>query len=362
MPRKIKVPTRVGDGVHKHDDSQFLLGPVENSVGGGVQEPSGIHSTNGPSPTETNAEGGSKHAVNAKVDMARPSAPDVPALCKALQDLQVSRRFLIASRIRQTNACGAMIRVAFGFTGALDESERAKIKKRSASIVSAYFAGKPLAGEDAEIVEAFAVDLDAVAQALKPMLAREAAVVKEMEALAKRLPAYSWVEGVRGFGARALAVLIGETGDLFNYPNFRMVWKRLGLAPFDGLAASNWKRSDRRPRALAAEEWINLGYKPGRRAEMHALIADPMSKHQLESAEKSGTEFGASRGLYGKVYVARREQSALAHPDWTKGHARDDALRIMTKKLISDLWSEWRGSSPILEAKMPVAPAELLAE
>jgi hypothetical protein len=64
-------------------------------------------------------------------------------------------------------------------------------------------------------------------------------------------------------------------------------------------------------------------------------------KHQLKAAKKSDTEFGKPKGPYGHVYVARREKMKLAHPDRPKAHAKADAMRIMTKALVADLWMAW---------------------
>jgi hypothetical protein len=47
-------------------------------------------------------------------------------------------------------------------------------------------------------------------------------------------------------------------------------------------------------------------------------------------------------GPYRLAYDARRVRTSETHADWTKLHSHNDALRIMTKKLIADLWSAWR--------------------
>lgn len=277
-------------------------------------------------------------------------ANDLSVICSTLQELQTSRRFLIGLRVKQTNACGALIRRGLGFSPDLTEAQRDKIGKRATGIVSAFFAGKELLGDDLEVASAYRSDLTAVAAALKPLLDQEAKTIKEMVLRARDLPVAEWADGILGFGEKALAVVVGEAGDLSNYPHPRMLWKRLGLAPYDGAAGSTWRSPARRSRALDSEEWTTIGYKPSRRAEIHAFIGDPMSKHQLASAERSGTEFGSPKGPYGAVYVARRGKTKIDHPDWTLAHARADALRLMTKALISDLWSEWRGSTASMKA------------
>lgn len=43
---------------------------------------------------------------------------------------------------------------------------------------------------------------------------------------------------------------------------------------------------------------------------------------------------------YRAVYDTRREHTATTHPDWTLGHSYNDALRIVSKALLRDMWIE----------------------
>lgn len=43
---------------------------------------------------------------------------------------------------------------------------------------------------------------------------------------------------------------------------------------------------------------------------------------------------------YRDVYLARREHTAVTHPDWTPGHSHNDALRVTSKAVLRDLWRE----------------------
>lgn len=45
---------------------------------------------------------------------------------------------------------------------------------------------------------------------------------------------------------------------------------------------------------------------------------------------------------YRAVYLARREHTAVTHPDWTAGHSNNDGLRIASKEILKDLWRESR--------------------
>jgi hypothetical protein len=289
------------------------------------------------------------------------------AICAALQELQVRRKFCIKLSIKMTNAAGALVRRALDFDPNEAEEKREAVKARAAKIAGAVFAGKPLADKDAEIAELFAAEFAMIGAALKPVEIRRNEIERDMRKLARRLPAYDFVKGIKGFGDIGFAVLVGETGDLSAYPKdqnkrgYDCLWKRLGLAAYEGKAYSTWRKSG----GLSADQWTAAGYNPARRAEAHACIAEPMAKHQLESAEKSGTAFGRPVGPYGEVYVRRRERTAETHPDWSKAHARDDALRVMTKAVVRDLWKHWtREQSPNTDAARPlhVARADLASD
>lgn len=45
-----------------------------------------------------------------------------------------------------------------------------------------------------------------------------------------------------------------------------------------------------------------------------------------------------SGGEYRAVYDQRRALTAATHPDWTPGHSHNDALRIVSKRILRDLW------------------------
>jgi Transposase IS116/IS110/IS902 family len=317
-------------------------------------------------PSEANPSGQHKWQLNAIEKIAVPSVPsDVSLTCMRLQELQVSRRFLIGAANKQENAARAFIRRMLGWRPDMPEKERNAIAARSLCVF-AYFeksaackrAGKPDPDVpddvDGRILSMSGI-IGAAAAAIEPLRSRREEVEKGMIEAGKSLPVHSWAKGVKGLGPLGLAVIVSETGDLSNYPNFRHVWKRLGLMPFEGRAGSTWRLT---PSKMPDGGWETLGYSPNRLAQIFSCVTDPMSKHQLQAADKSGTEFGKPMGPYGEAYVARREKTNAEHPDWTPLHARRDALRIMTKALISDLWSEWlRQHTPRLNATVAIAGA-----
>ena len=227
------------------------------------------------------------------------------------------------------------------------EAERAKINAQVRSLIS-----KIRDGMETDYGDVVAVNDRARAPADEMREKAEAA----MEALAKELPVYSFVESVRGAGALGLATIIAEAGHLYGYRNVAKLWKRLGYAPYDGLAGSTWKRESWRPRALTAQEWMENPFKGERYALMAQIAtwlvnAQTKSKTKTESGETEGT------GTYGEIYVRRRAACMIAHPEWSDGHRRNDALRITMKEFTKDLFLRWHGIEPY-DAALDTSPAE----
>lgn len=262
----------------------------------------------------------------------------VAELCEALQELGVRRRMCIKMQMGVQTRLSHLVGRMLGYSSA-DGKQETGLAERKAALVSALLKGSRPA-RDAHLFDDLAADGVMASRALAPIIEHRALIEKEMARLARDLPAYAFVKSVAGFGDKAFAVLIGEAGDLSpgtRYSAPEKLWKRMGLAPYKGKACSSWRKRD-----LTDEEWTEAGYNRARRAEAHACIAEPMAKHQLESAEKSGTPFGRPKGLYGEIYVRRRAHTLITHPDWPKAHARADALRVMTKAMLRDLWRAWR--------------------
>jgi Transposase IS116/IS110/IS902 family len=164
----------------------------------------------------------------------------------------------------------------------------------------------------------------------------------EMESLAEQLAVAAWVKSVPGFGLLGLATIIAETGDLANYPNVAKVSKRLGYAPYDGLAGSSWKREkwrNGRP-ALTPEQWIENPFS-GRRYALIHMISLWLKNKQWIGAKRTDDGVGKPNGYYGEVYATRRAHTAQTHPDWSKKHSHMDGLRIMMKEVLKDLWFVW---------------------
>lgn len=289
------------------------------------------------SPIDGGEEGLDQLAATAGIVV--PASPFVDHLA----ELQVRRKTYIAAVNKQTNAIKALVRRALGWRYDEEDGDREAVNKRASRIVTAALAGKDQKVEDEAVFAALAADLAVFAAAIDPMQKARHEVELEMKRLARKLPVFAWAREVKGLGELGLAVIIAEAGDLAKYPKKGHLWKRLGLAPHQGKAYSTWRTKG----GLSAEDWTAAGYSPRRRAEVYAVISEPLFRAQSVAA-----------GPYRAIWERRREATSIAHPDWTKAHSHMDGLRVMTKYLIRDLWVAWRrvmAEAP--DRAMPQLPA-----
>lgn len=161
-------------------------------------------------------------------------------------------------------------------------------------------------------------------------------IEKRLERAAKQLPILSWVESIKGLGVGSLAAIVGECGDLANYSTHSKVWKRLGLAPIDGKAASTWRMKG----GLNADQWTAAGYSPARRSVIWNVGASVL-KAQSERVDKETGELMKTAGHYRSIYDARKQYEL--DRGIPKGHAHNRATRYMEKAIVRDLWKAWNG-------------------
>lgn len=274
----------------------------------------------------SSTQAGAGHSNDAvKASVVAPAS----ALIDQLAELQVRRKFYIAATNKQTNAVKALVRRGLGWRYDEEETDREKVNGRAARIVAAALSGKDQKPEDQDVYDALSADLAVVAAAIEPMTAARHQIELEMKRTARKLPVFAWAKSVHGLGELGLAVIVAEAGDLGNYPKKGHLWKRLGLAPHEGQAYSTWRMKG----GLSAEDWTQAGYSPRRRAEIYAVISEPLFRAQSVAA-----------GPYRAAYDRRRELTATTHADWTKAHSHMDGLRVMTKLMIRDLWNAWRAA------------------
>lgn len=235
---------------------------------------------------------------------------------KAVQRLESTARSLVVSAMSTSPAARKL-------------SLKARYA-RAGAIVDRAFAGRAQDPTDRRLYGRVKGDLAVLALAREPLASTCSVLKRDMEKHASELPVAQWQQGILGLSGFGLAVIVGETGDLSNYPNPAKVWKRLGLTPFEknGVtrAGSTWRIKG----GLTNAEWQALGYASRRRAALFAYAAQPLFLHQTKGS-----------GYYRAVYDERRKHTKRHRPEWRNGHQHADALRYMTKRFILDLWSEW---------------------
>jgi hypothetical protein len=227
-----------------------------------------------------------------------------------------------------------------------DEKARKKFNEQTVTIIKTAQTGEG----DPIIVEL----VQATGLARKPFDAVRKAAEKKMAELAEMLPVADGVRSIHGAGLPGLATIVAEAGDLSNYRNPAKLWNRLGYAPFDGYAGSTWKRRTWRPRALSADEWVEHPF-AGERYALMFSISESLWRAQWIGAKKAGTDEGIPDGPYGEIYAKRRAHTLVTHPDWTKMHSHKDALRVMMKRFLLDLWFQWQRDNKPATVPAPVS-------
>jgi hypothetical protein len=246
-----------------------------------------------------------------------PSWHAAPDVISAIRGLHRKRIDFHREEKAITLRCHAICRRLVGCVRPAEKGKQTKAEKAKLAEANALF----------KQVEAGDGDHEHLATALaylQPFLAMRAIAKKErlipekaMAKLAAGLPTFGWMESINGFGAFGMAQIIGECGDLSNYANPAKVWKRMGLAVFDGKAQ---RRTTDKDAAMA------MGYSPERRSIMWN-IGDSLLKQQ--------NEFRA-------LYLERKAYERQKAPDLTKMRWHRRAQRYVEKRLLRDLWRAWR--------------------
>ena len=309
------------------------------------------------------------------------------SVCASLQSLERQRRFALKQCIRGENAITAFVAWnACGFhTGLASEAEREALWKKATKLIKVIDKGEVRpdydknpakdvsdADSDSDGVQDDAgddsgpdTDKESVTGVVRiSSIARKAwtnyeeALVKEMVNLAGQLPVAAWLSEpeCRGISLGMLATIVGEAGNLSNYPNPAKLWKRLFGAPIEKngktMMPSRWRLEG----GLSAEEWESAGYSPHRHATMQQL--------------KENIVMQNGNGPFRKRYDEAKEMTRTTHPEWwicskcegkgkidrkkcqnCKGtgevalHAHRHAQLLTAKRFVRELWNRWHGKS-----------------
>lgn len=177
--------------------------------------------------------------------------------------------------------------------------------------------------------------VQSVAMLLDASAGLEAATVKEVQKHMRKHPMWTrYGKTAKGVGEKQLARLLAAIGDPY-------------LKPVDGGFA---------PRTVS-QLWAYCG--------LHTLPADQPSLDTHSSSVGGVLNVAAKRrkgqqanwsteaktrayliatsaiktnGELRQVYDSRRAHTAVTHPEWTPGHSHNDALRIVSKHMLKQLW------------------------
>lgn len=195
-----------------------------------------------------------------------------------------------------------------------------------------------------------------------------AAYEKEMARLVKSLPIYAWAKHVKGLGDVSLANIIGACGDIGSYKSVSAVWKRMGLAVFNGNRQGNPGKD------ASKEDWIAHGYNRRRRSVAwnmgNSLILgmgrfrpvygedvdanEEYTYYQKVFANRARYEAERSCPFKKKVKgemvpvldengeVVRIMRNPATGKDSYSAHAANRAKRYTEKRLLRNLYLEWR--------------------
>lgn len=261
-------------------------------------------------------------AVRACLQSKRP-VPHLPDTCAALMELAVQRNAMIRGQQRLELAAQSMTARALGWQPTLPEAKRKKIRAKAERIVRQVAKGKT--PEDAEAARLVGDEVQALMEAKQPLTARRALQEKTMQRLAKQTPGMTLVEQVRGFGPLGLASILGEAGDLSDYPHWKHLRKRLGWAPDAAY-----------PRACDVHEDSSSESRLVPRQRRGRIYGDVLIPLIMANPAGAETPYRAAYDTAKAEYLER---------GWKKGHASNAAQRRMLQLLLKHLWQTWKESA-----------------
>lgn len=168
---------------------------------------------------------------------------------------------------------------------------------------------------------------------VEALSAIEATATKSLQKRMRKHPLYAFTKGMRGVGDKQVARLLAAIGD------------------------PHWHNAENRPRTVS-ELWAYCGFRPGQKrqrgvksnwsqdAKMRAYLIAESCLKQLDKATCPVDEDlkvarhadGCRCSPYRVRYDARKLHTRSTQPDWTDLHRHNDALRIVAKTLLLDLW------------------------
>ena len=257
-----------------------------------------------------------------------------------IMEHQRRRAGIIKMMNAQKSQIMAYITRLIGYNSFQDEKERKQKWDLAGKIFDAITKTGEIPDGYTEIAKLCIPPAMAVNTSLTQLADERKNIEKEMIDCVRSLPVCDWWIAMKGRSYLGLAIIIGESGNLSDYPNPAKLWKRFGLAVMDGVRQGGLSKTAK------AEEWIEHGYCKRRRSIIWT-IGDCLIK---TNQDKKTGEIGKYRQLYLDRKVIeidrlKKEQVELGlkEDDYKLIIAHRRAQRYMEKRLLLDLWNYWNG-------------------
>lgn len=194
-----------------------------------------------------------------------------------------------------------------------------------------------------------------------PDVARLAAMVQTMEQMEhdailqlqrtmRRHPLGPWVKGQRGVGEKQAARLLAAIGDPYINSATGQPRTVSALWAYSGLHVlpASHRLVDTHSAHAGGNQISDPGHASG---DTHLRLAGVAAKRQ--KGQKANWSTNAKTRAYlvatscmkqppgnhfRDTYDKRRAHTATTHPDWTPGHSHNDALRVVSKEILKQLW------------------------
>lgn len=171
--------------------------------------------------------------------------------------------------------------------------------------------------------------------------------LKELEhrtvlSLQKRMrvnPIWPYFKDVKGVGEKTLARLMACIGDPYLRPldDGSYVPRTVGqLWAYCGMHTMRNKDGE----IVAAKRMKGVQANWNTEAKTRLFLLSQNLLRQGIRKDKDGNQFAVTE--YGQLYLDRRAHTAVTRPEWNPGHGLNDALRIMGKELLKQLWQAAR--------------------
>ena len=263
-------------------------------------------------------------------------------VCDNLYAWRRHRNMHTKSRIAMHNRTLMQIATLNGYASGLEEKDRKKMMKEAAECWEQIVAG--------EVTHPLQTMVKVQDVAMREIQSQERKLARLMGKELSKLPwIVEWLDhnDRRGLSAEGLALIIGETGDLYNYDNVAKLHRRMSVAPYyckrldRTHMGSTWKRL----KLLKAEEWTEYGYVPRRRAMMY------VAEGNLLKANFVGDPKDKVDGHYRRIYQHAKEVKMVKWASDTNksngknNHAHKHAMLVMGRAMLADAWAVWTGST-----------------